>query len=115
MSAQTLILLVLGFWIFRMVRRLGWDRLSSWFFSVECVLFYPIFIGLIKGQDTSLALLGLAVCLSGLIRSNDREAGLGLSLLVLRLIGPTPRAPFHLQTEGCLVVVHGGGVVSELI
>jgi hypothetical protein len=84
MSVQILILLVMGFWIFRMVRKLEWDRLSSWLFTIVCVLFYPIFTGLLKGQDTSLALLGLAVCLSGLIGKNDREAGLGLSLLVIR-------------------------------
>jgi hypothetical protein len=81
---RLLLILTAGFWIFRMVRRLGWDRLSSWFFTIECVLFYPVFIGLIKGQDTSLALLGLVVCLSGLVRSNDMESGLGLSLLLIR-------------------------------
>jgi hypothetical protein len=79
-----LFILIAGFWIFRMVRRLGWDRLASWFFTIECILFYPLFIGLIKGQDTSLALLGLVVCLSGLVRSNDMESGLGLSLLLIR-------------------------------
>ena len=79
-----LLILIAGFWIFRMVRRLGWDCFSSWFFTIECLLFYPVFIGLIKGQDTSLALLGLVVCLSGLVRSNDMESGLGLSLLLIR-------------------------------
>jgi hypothetical protein len=101
MSVQAMILLVMGFWIFRLVRKLGWDRLSSWFFAAECVLFYPLFIGLIKGQDTSLALLGLAVCLSGLIRANNREAGLGLSLLVLRPQLALPLAlPFIFKRRG---------------
>lgn len=101
MSAQALFLLVMGFWIFRLVRMLGWDRLSSWFFASECTLFYPIFIGLIKGQDTSFALLGLVVCLSGLIRVNDREAGLGLSLLVLRPQLALPLAlPFIFKRRG---------------
>ena len=101
MSAQALILLVMGLWIFRMVHRLGWDRLSSWFFSTECVLFYPVFIGLIKGQDSGLALFGLVACLSGLIRVNDREAGLGLSLLVLRPQLALPLAlPFIFKRRG---------------
>jgi len=81
---QVLILLATGIWIFQIVRRLGWDILSAWLFSIECVLFHPMFVGLVKGQDTSLALFGLVVCLSGLLRNNDREAGLGLSLLVIR-------------------------------
>jgi hypothetical protein len=105
MSAQVIVLLLMGYWIFHLVRKLGRDRLSSWFFAAECVLFYPIFIGLIKGQDTSLALLGLVVCLSGIIQVNDREAGLGLSLLVLRPQLALPLAlPFIFKRRG-----FGGG------
>jgi Glycosyltransferase family 87 len=81
---RSLILLIAACWIFRMVRRLGWDRLSAFFFGLECVLFYPVFVGLIKGQDTSLALLGMVICLSGLVRADDVESGLGLALTVIR-------------------------------
>lgn len=112
---RVLLVLIAGFWIFRMVRRLGWDRLSSWFFTIECILFYPIFIGLVKGQDTGLALLGMVVCLSGLVRTNDMESGLGLSLLVIRPQLALPLAlPFIFKRRGVWWWFLGGAALLGL-
>jgi hypothetical protein len=81
---QVLIIFLVGFYVFRIVRRFGWDRLSSWLLAIEFIFFFPLFVGLGKGQDAGFVLLGLVACLSGLLRINDRESGMGLSLLVLR-------------------------------
>lgn len=47
-------------------------------------LFYPIFISILKGQDTTLMLLGAMIWMYGLGTNNDRTAGLGLALTVVR-------------------------------
>ena len=48
------------------------------------LLFYPIFISILKGQDTVLALMGVMIWAYGLSMHNDRTAGLGLALTVVR-------------------------------
>lgn len=47
-------------------------------------LFYPIFISILKGQDTALMLMGAMLWMYGLGINNDRTAGLGLALTVVR-------------------------------
>ena len=48
------------------------------------LLFEPLFISLLKGQDSALLLLGGMLWLSGFLRHDDRLAGLGLSLTLIR-------------------------------
>lgn len=48
------------------------------------MLFEPLFISILKGQDTVLLLLGLAIWLNGWIQDDDRQAGLGLALTTIR-------------------------------
>lgn len=48
------------------------------------LLFEPLFISVLKGQDSALLLLGGLLWFSGLTRNNDRLAGLGLSLTLIR-------------------------------
>jgi hypothetical protein len=47
-------------------------------------LFYPIFISILKGQDSTFMLLGAMIWMYGLGINNDRAAGLGLALTVVR-------------------------------
>jgi hypothetical protein len=48
------------------------------------LLFFPIFVSILNGQDSALLLLGAAVWYYGLVKGNDRLAGLGLALTVIR-------------------------------
>jgi hypothetical protein len=48
------------------------------------LLFYPIFVSVLNGQDTALLLLGGSVWLYGLLKGDDRMAGLGLAMMSIR-------------------------------
>ena len=61
-----------------------WDKGSRSIFILCCLLFYPIFIGLLKGQDTAFLLLGAILWFFGLVIKKDAMAGLGLALTVIR-------------------------------
>ena len=51
---------------------------------LSILLFEPLFISFLKDQDTALLLLGLAIWFHGILREDDRQAGLGLALTVIR-------------------------------
>jgi hypothetical protein len=84
------VLIMLGFLIATMLvinqllRAEQWDRDSRTIFILCCWLFYPIFVGLLKGQDTAFLLLGAIVWFYGLVKKKDAAAGLGLALTVIR-------------------------------
>ena len=48
------------------------------------LLFFPVFVSILNGQDSALLLLGGAVWLYGLVKGDDRIAGLGLALTTIR-------------------------------
>ncbi len=48
------------------------------------LLFYPLFVSLLNGQDSGLLLLGGALLLRGLNRGEDILAGVGLGLMTIR-------------------------------
>jgi hypothetical protein len=48
------------------------------------MLFEPLYMSVLKGQDSALLLFGGLLWFSGLTRNNDRLAGLGLSLTLIR-------------------------------
>ena len=48
------------------------------------VLFFPAFISILSGQDSSLLLLGISLWVYGLLKGKDRTAGLGLALAAIR-------------------------------
>ena len=63
------------------------DQLAGKFRSqlfLSILLFEPLFISILKGQDTVILLAGLTVFAYGLINQNDRLSGLGLALTLIR-------------------------------
>jgi hypothetical protein len=48
------------------------------------ILFYPAFVSILNGQDTSFLLLGASIWLYGLLGGDDRVAGLGLAMTTIR-------------------------------
>jgi hypothetical protein len=62
----------------------GWPRGQVFVILAAVLLFEPLFISALKGQDSALLLLGGLLWFSGLTRKNDRLAGLGLSLTLIR-------------------------------
>jgi hypothetical protein len=59
----------------------GRDR---WLVILGLLLIYPICISIILGQDTALLVLGASLWVYGIIKNDDRAAGLGLSLTSMR-------------------------------
>jgi len=84
------VLIMLGFLtatmlaINQVLRAVQWDRSSRIIFVLCSLLFYPIFVGLLKGQDTAFLLLGAMIWFYGLVTKKDPVAGLGLALTVIR-------------------------------
>jgi hypothetical protein len=62
----------------------GWPRGQVYVTLAGVLLFEPLFMSLLKGQDSALLLLGGLLWLSGLSRNDDRLAGLGLSMTLIR-------------------------------
>ena len=70
--------------LYRALRQSGWPRASVWTMLAGVLLFEPFFFSVLKGQDSALLLLGGLLWFSGLLRSDDCLAGLGLSLTLIR-------------------------------
>jgi hypothetical protein len=70
--------------LFRMLRAKNWPRPQIWVLMIGALLFQPLFISILKGQDTAFCLLAEILWLCGLLRDDDRMAGLGLSLTLIR-------------------------------
>lgn len=68
----------------RALKQNGWSRPQIWLALAGILLFEPYFISVLKGQDSALLLLGGVLWFSGMIRNDDRLAGLGLSLTLIR-------------------------------
>jgi hypothetical protein len=51
---------------------------------IYIVLFFPAFISILSGQDSTLLLLGISLWAYGLLKGKDRTAGLGLALATIR-------------------------------
>jgi hypothetical protein len=62
----------------------GWQRRDLLLLVIGILLFEPLFISILKGQDSALLLLGGMLWLAGFLRQDDRLAGLGLSLTLIR-------------------------------
>ena len=79
------ILVVAGFpALYRALRENGWPRAPVWVMLAGVLLFEPFFFSVLKGQDSAVLLLGGLLWFSGLTRHDDRLAGLGLSLTLIR-------------------------------
>jgi hypothetical protein len=62
----------------------GIDRRSSMLAAISTVMFYPVFISLLKGQDTAFVLLGALIWMSALLTRHERLAGVALALVLLK-------------------------------
>jgi hypothetical protein len=67
-----------------LLMRLDWTGSARALFIISCLIFYPIFVSLLKGQDTAFLLVGASLWVYGLIAEKDPVAGIGLSLMVIR-------------------------------
>jgi len=70
--------------LYRVLLQNGWSQTQAWLELIGVLLFEPLFMSVLKGQDSALLLLGGLLWFSGLTRNNDRLAGLGLSLALIR-------------------------------
>jgi hypothetical protein len=70
--------------LYRILQQNGWSHTQAWVALVGVSLFEPLFMSVLKGQDSALLLLGGLLWFSGLTRNNDRLAGFGLSLTLIR-------------------------------
>jgi hypothetical protein len=61
-----------------------WQGGELWIFGISGLLFYPIFVSYLKGQDSTFLLLGISLWTFGLLTARDRVAGLGLALALIR-------------------------------
>ncbi len=68
----------------QMLKSMAWYLGSRLLLVVSAISFYPVFIGLIKGQDSAFLILGGMVWLYGMVRNKDWVAGLGLAMTVIR-------------------------------
>jgi hypothetical protein len=70
--------------LMRALAQYGWPRPALWLAGAGILLFEPFFMSVLKGQDSALLLLGGLLWLAGFLRGNDRLAGLGLALTLIR-------------------------------
>jgi hypothetical protein len=61
-----------------------WPRPAVWLLGAGILLFEPLFISFLQGQDSALLLLGGVLWFLGVYRGHDRLAGLGLALTLIR-------------------------------
>lgn len=67
-----------------LLRGLNWQKGSRALFIYSSLLFYPVFVSLLKGQDTAFLLLGAAIWVYGVYKNKDLMAGAGLALMLIR-------------------------------
>jgi hypothetical protein len=68
----------------RSIKQIGWPNAQVRLLLAGVLLFEPLFMSVLKGQDSALLLLGGLLWFSGMMRKNDRLAGLGLALTLIR-------------------------------
>lgn len=70
--------------LLRLLYTLQWQAGDLWLFGISGLLFYPVFVSYLKGQDSAFLLLGISLWTFGLFTGRDRLAGIGLALAVIR-------------------------------
>lgn len=69
----------------RMLLRIRPDQLDLNLVNMlACLLFFPLFVSLMNGQDTFLLVLGAVLLLGGVTKRQDWISGLGLALMTVR-------------------------------
>jgi len=60
-----------------------WHVGELWIFWISGLLFYPVFVSYLKGQDSTFLLLGVSLWTFGLLTTRHQFAGLGLALVAI--------------------------------
>jgi len=68
----------------RILSAMKWPFGSRLLLLISAISFYPVFTGLIKGQDSAFLILGGMLWLYGMVRGKDWAAGLGLAMTIIR-------------------------------
>jgi hypothetical protein len=79
-----LLVAVCEYLIYRILQKSGLQRVFCLLGVVTALVFYPLFISVLQGQDTVLLLLGGLLLLYGLIEERDWISGIGLALMTIR-------------------------------
>jgi hypothetical protein len=78
------VLALCGWVVARFLGERGFDRRASLLGAAGALLFYPVFISLLKGQDSAFVLLGALVWMWALLARRERLAGAALALALLK-------------------------------
>jgi hypothetical protein len=70
--------------LLHLMRRFQWQTEELLVLGISGLLFAPLFVAYLKGQDSTFLLLGVSLWTFGLLTSRDRVAGLGLALAAIR-------------------------------
>jgi hypothetical protein len=68
----------------RIMSAMKWALGSRFLLLISAISFYPVFTGLLKGQDSAFLILGGMLWLFGMVLGKDWAAGLGLSMTIIR-------------------------------
>ncbi len=83
-TAMLVVILILCLLIiYKFLLSNGWDRITAFLTAANCILFYPVLLSVIKGQDTALILFGLLLWMFGLLQNKEVRSGVGLALATL--------------------------------
>lgn len=77
-------LIAMGVLLRLMIRVFKWKVKDLFLVILSGLFFYPAIVALIRGQDSSFFLLGITLWVLGLFDSNDKVAGLGLAMALIR-------------------------------
>lgn len=67
-----------------MIHVFKWKGKDLFLVILSGLFFYPAIVAFIRGQDSSFFLLGICLWVLGLLNSNDKVAGLGLAMTLIR-------------------------------
>ena len=85
MSIWAVVLLLVFIPTVRTLLRIRSDLVDADFVNMLAfLLFFPLFVSLMNGQDTVLLVLGAVLLVSGVLKHKDWTAGLGLALMTVR-------------------------------
>jgi hypothetical protein len=77
-------LISIGVLLRLMILVFKWNVKDLFLITLSGLFFYPVIVAFIRGQDSSFFLLGICLWVLGLMKSNDKVAGLGLAMALIR-------------------------------
>lgn len=84
---SVLLILLVGVSVLFIVRTLissGFSNKNAVVMGAVGALYYPVFMSILKGQDTALLLLGVSIWMYALVLRKDSLAGMGLALATIK-------------------------------